>query len=301
MLKVASRNPIVARLLPPGPELELAQGYDFVAELRAAATRAEALLRPAVGSFAADATRGILPPPGIKILDRSAWVAFGKGYVTGISGGVSGLDSSMITPVLAFVSTRILGQYDPLTNTLALVAPNIYKVSTELKVAPKDFGLWVSLHEQTHYFQNLAAPWLYEYLRNLLPSVLALGESEHAQRTSLIKQVTALMSVIEGHAEVMMDRVGQEHISDLETIRKKFDRRRARRKAGLFGFVERAIISILGLEEKMAQYKNGQVFVATAIELVGLEAFNQIFEQLENMPTEAELKDPPAWVTRVVK
>lgn len=297
---MASRNPIVARLLPPGPELDLRRGHEFVAELRAAATTAETLLRTEVGSFATATTGGLLPPPGIKVLDRSAWVAFGKEYVTGIGGGVSGLDSSVITPVLAIVSTRILGQYDPLTNSLALIAPNIYKVSTELKVAPKDFGLWVSLHEQTHYFQNLAAPWLYEYLRNLLPSVVALGEDDHAQRTNLIKQATALMSVIEGHAEVMMDRVGQGHIPDLETIRKKFDRRRARRKAGLFGVVERVIISILGLEEKMAQYKNGQIFVAAAIELVGLEAFNQIFERLENMPTETELKDPPAWVTRVV-
>ena len=106
--------------------------------------------------------------------------------------------------ILAFLSSKVLGQYDPFVGMLrrdvpaggrlVLVAPNIVAIERELKVDPDDFRLWVALHEQTHRVQFAAAPWLREHLRSkisqLLESLLAepdaLGERIKAAAGSLI-------------------------------------------------------------------------------------------------------------------
>lgn len=81
--------------------------------------------------------------------------------------------------ILAWMSGRILGQYDPFIalpgpggtaggpagGRLLLVAPNVAQVRAEINVDPADFRLWVCLHEQTHRVQFAAAPWLREHLR----------------------------------------------------------------------------------------------------------------------------------------
>ena len=58
--------------------------------------------------------------------------------------------------VLAFVSSGILGQYDPFGvdgGRLLLVHPNVIAVERQLRVKPADFRLWVCLHEVTHRVQ----------------------------------------------------------------------------------------------------------------------------------------------------
>ncbi|MDR0944871.1 MAG: zinc-dependent metalloprotease [Bifidobacteriaceae bacterium] len=210
---------------------------------------------------------------------------------------------------------------------LLVVAPNVLRFERELDVDPSDFRLWVVLHEQTHAVQFCAAPWLPAHLLGLLGRLLAEEEGgdlaqlldtvrrlprsltepdAHARRAGpadgvltqtgrdLFDQVTAVMSLLEGHADVIMDAVGPKVVRTIEEIRPKFD---ARRAAG--GRWERAVRRLAGLDAKLAQYRDGAAFVRGVLARVGHEGLAAAFVAPANLPTPAEIADPAAWVARV--
>jgi coenzyme F420 biosynthesis associated uncharacterized protein len=199
-------------------------------------------------------------------------------------------------------------------------------VEDELGVDPTDFRLWVCLHEETHRVQFTAVPWMrdhiHEEIANLVGSVevdpaklaamvgeavkrlgdVVRGEDETslldlfsspAQR-EVIDRLTAVMSLLEGHADVVMDGVGPEVIPSVAEIRRKFDHRR---KGA--GGLDRLLRRLLGLDAKMAQYRNGAAFVRGVIDEVGMDGFNKVWVGAENLPTKAEIGDPASWVRRV--
>ncbi len=245
--------------------------------------------------------------------------------VTAVGGKVTGAE---VGALLAFMSAKVLGQYDLAPQgrpRLLLVAPNIVQTERELGLDPGDFRLWVALHEETHRVQFTAVPWLREHLiaatRDLAvdiaptPAELAERLSEMAQRlpaafqagsTGLVdvfltpgqrakvEQLTAVMSLLEGHADVVMDDVGPQVIPTVVTIREKFTQRRA----GL-GQLDRLIRRLLGLEAKMRQYADGAVFVRGVTDRVGVDGFNAVWTSPHTLPTPAEIADPQAWVARV--
>ncbi|HJR37267.1 MAG TPA: zinc-dependent metalloprotease [Nocardioidaceae bacterium] len=236
--------------------------------------------------------------------------------------------------LLGFMSSKVLGQFDPFyapagsadAGRLLLVAPNIVHVENELGVDPTDFRLWVCLHEETHRVQFTAVPWMRDHIHseiaNLVSSVdldpgrLAglLGEAvkrigevvrgnEEASLLDLIQgpeqkevldRITAVMSLLEGHADVVMDGVGPEVIPSVAVIRRKFNQRR--KGAGTF---DRILRRLLGLDAKMAQYRNGAAFVRGVVDEVGMEGFNKVWVAPENLPSKAEIGDPTSWVRRV--
>ena len=114
------------------------------------------------------------------------------------------------------------------------------------------------------------------------------------EQKSKIAEITAVMSLLEGHADVVMDDVGPSVIPSVAQIREKFTQRRA----GL-GQLDRLIRRMLGLEAKMRQYADGAVFVRAVIDRVGLDGFNAVWASPETLPTAAEMVDPHAWVARV--
>jgi len=211
---------------------------------------------------------------------------------------------------------------------LLLVAPNIVAAERKLGVDPSDFRLWVCLHEVTHQLQFTGVPWLKPHLESeiaafveatdLTPEVLRErlqdvlrslgdairggdGESEGllalvkdpAQR-AVLDRVTAVMSLVEGHAEFVMDGVGPDVVPTVRTLRKRFAQRRKGR-----GPVDRVLRRLLGLEQKMKQYADGRTFVGGVIELVGMEGFNRVWEGPANLPLIEELTAPALWVERV--
>jgi coenzyme F420 biosynthesis associated uncharacterized protein len=187
----------------------------------------------------------------------------------------------------------------------------------------------VCLHEVTHQLQFTAVPWLKDHLeaqmaefvevtdldpevlrdrlRDVLHSVLdaARGEGDGddaglmalvqdpAQR-AVLDRVTAVMSLVEGHAEYVMDGVGPDVVPSVRTLRKRFAQRRKGR-----GPIDRVLRRLLGLEQKMKQYAEGRVFVGGVVDLVGMEGFNRVWEGPENLPRIEELTDPARWVERV--
>jgi coenzyme F420 biosynthesis associated uncharacterized protein len=208
---------------------------------------------------------------------------------------------------------------------LLLVAPNIVAIERELNVDPSDFRLWVCLHEETHRVQFAAVPWLRDYLTDqvaevvastdLDPTVLlqmlanairriveALSRNEEisivdlvqtpAQR-EIVDRITAVMSLLEGHADVVMDGVGPEVIPSVEAIRAKFTVRRQGQ-----GF-DKVIRKLLGLDAKMRQYRDGAAFCRAVIARVGMAGLNKVWTSPNTLPTRAEIADPQIWLARM--
>jgi len=232
--------------------------------------------------------------------------------------------------LLGFLSSRVLGQYDPFSpggGRLMLVAPNVVAVEAQLEVSPADFRLWVCLHEETHRVQFTATSWLAEHLlgeiRGLAgdlmaePSQLAdrLGDAVRAlpdlirgtgspmplldavqspEQRARLARLTAVMSLLEGHADVVMDAVGPEVVPTVSTIRERFQARRAGR-----GMIDQLLRRLLGLDAKMRQYADGARFVRAVTEQVGTEGFNAVWTSPDTLPQPAEIADPITWVRRV--
>ena len=103
------------------------------------------------------------------------------------------------------------------------------------------------------------------------------------------------MSLLEGHANVIMDAVDAEIVPTVKTIRRRFNRRSETQK-----LVTRLISRLLGLHRKAAQYRDGQKFVQHIVDAVSMERFNTVWERPENLPTEREIHNPDAWIKRVL-
>lgn len=234
---------------------------------------------------------------------------------------------SEVAGILSWVSTKVLGQYDLAphgTPRLLLVAPNILQAERDLEVDSTDFRLWVCLHEETHRVQFTAVPWLRQHVidsaqrlgSGLVPDGDALSERMQTLMTGLpgvlrgdvditqllaspeqraqIASITAVMSLLEGHADVVMDEVGPEVIPSVTHIRARFTQRRKGT-----GAVDVLLRRLLGMEAKMRQYRDGAVFVRGVLDEVGLDGFNRVWTSPQTLPLAQEIPDPRAWVRRV--
>ncbi|MEC4569581.1 zinc-dependent metalloprotease [Streptomyces virginiae] len=214
---------------------------------------------------------------------------------------------------------------------LLLVAPNIVHVERELEVAPHDFRLWVCLHEETHRTQFTAVPWLRAHLEGEIQTFLGATEvdpmtvlerireaaqsfagarpdAEHGEegrslvelvqtpeQREILARLTAVMSLLEGHADFVMDGVGPQVVPSVAEIREKFQQRRA---SGA-GRLDAALRKLLGLDAKLRQYRDGERFVRAVVGQVGMEGFNRVWTSPNTLPTKAEIDRPADWVARV--
>lgn len=220
---------------------------------------------------------------------------------------------AQVGSVLAFLSTKVLGQFEPYeakasgTNPrLMLVAPNVMMIRDELGLPAEDFRFWVSLHELTHVAQFAQAPWLADHvldiateflLTNLMPEAESelTGEQKVERVKSLEAQITGVMSLLEGHANVIMDAVDPSLVPSVKEIRERFDARSSK-----FKWFGQLLRKIFGLDAKAKQYKKGQSFVSAVVNQVGMEQFNVVWQTPEHLPTAEELTDADAWISRVL-
>jgi coenzyme F420 biosynthesis associated uncharacterized protein len=246
----------------------------------------------------------------------------------GVLAGSAGVQAGM---VLAFLGGRVLGQYDPFggdtgAGRLLLVAPNIMAAQRALDVPAEDFQMWVCLHECTHRLQFTAVPWLRDYFAGEVASFLAgLDETATSAFTKLpevMKQIRrrdgdagpiglvevlqsprqrevfdrliALSTLLEGHADHVMDAVGPSVVPSVATIRARFT---ARRRGG--GLLDRILRTVLGVDAKVKQYAAGAAFTRHVVDAVGMDGFNRVWESPETIPLRAEIADPAAWVRRI--
>ncbi|VTR76799.1 hypothetical protein CHMI_01566 [Cellulomonas hominis] len=313
---------LAARAVRPGPPSTRAEREDAVAVLRAAAPVAAGHVARITGLVpAAGATRD----PDVRVVDRASWARANVRSLRALSSRVGlaeerGLrgtaGAGQVAAVLGLLSGSVLGQYDPWggRGTLLLVAPNVLTVERSLGVDTADFRLWVTLHEQTHATQFAAAPWLADHLAARVAVLLADDDAApHAdaprprprnlldlvdprQRVAL-DEVGAVMALLEGHADVTMDAVGRSVVPSVRRIRRRFEARRSGARGT--GGMRRVLRSVLGLDVKLAQYRDGAAFVKAVRRRVGTDGLNAVWSGPAALPSAAEIADPAAWVHRV--
>jgi len=344
------------KLVRPGPQISAVEAREAVAQLRLYAAEAHEHVAGFTGLHAS--TEGA----SVAVIDRPGWIqANAAGFqtvleplitkiqqdrppsavATAVGSRVTGVQTGSL---LAFLATKVLGQYElfppygdtaePSPGRLLLVAPNIVSTEREMGVDPRDFRLWVCLHEETHRVQFGGVPWLRDHVMSEIeafvsatdvdPSAIARrlrsaasaayeavrdgfdpdsssegGSLVEAVQTpaqrEILDRITALMSLLEGHADFVMDGVGPAVIPSVGDIRAKFQRRR--KEAGR---VESVVRRLLGIDAKMRQYRDGERFVRAAVGHAGMTGFNRVWESPANLPTKEELAAPRDWVERVV-
>ncbi|HYN69330.1 MAG TPA: zinc-dependent metalloprotease [Candidatus Eisenbacteria bacterium] len=234
--------------------------------------------------------------------------------------------------LLGFMGTRVLGQYDLAIlsaeaedGRLLFVEENIRGTAHALGVPVAPFRTWIALHETTHAFEFEGNRWLRPYLAERLERQLSLfsgsaatlgrdtrraitralrGEAagEHwlewlmtDEQRRLFRETQAVMSLLEGFSDYIMDEVGRGLVPDVEMISARFHDRRQRRTP-----FERAILRITGMDLKMEQYERGEQFVRAVAEARGRPALSRIWEGPHTLPRPEEIADPSAWIARVL-
>ena len=235
--------------------------------------------------------------------------------------------------LLGFMGQRVLGQYD-LALLSAEIAPgrllfveeNIRMTARALDVPIAPFRTWIALHETTHAFEFEAHPWLRPYLAGRLERQLTLfgrdargmgrdamrgigralrgeGDGGHwmeqlmgEEQRRLFRETQAVMSLLEGFSDYVMDDVGKDLVPGVERISARFHERRTRRTP-----FERAMLRITGMDLKMEQYRKGEQFVRAIAAAGGPAALKRLWEGPETLPQHGEIDNPDRWIARVLR
>ena len=326
-----------ARLARPGPPATDYTRCQVIDDLAEAARSAEGPVRDVTGLSSGTAVSDA------RIIDREQWIHAASHSMRVMTGGtetpanvVTGrIAGAQTGAVLAFVSSGILGQYDPFSGTtgdLLLVYPNVIAVERQLRVPPRDFRLWVCLHEVTHRVQFTANPWLAGHMSHALEELTAdrgddvgqvigrlaqfvreradgggsdpssggvLGLLRAVQtepQRQALDQILMLGTLLEGHADHVMDAVGPAVVPSVAQIRRRFDDRRGRKQPPL----QRLLRALLGVDAKLSQYTRGKAFVDHVVTTVGMVRFNAVWSGPETLPLPNEIEDPQRWIDRVL-
>jgi coenzyme F420 biosynthesis associated uncharacterized protein len=289
------------------------------------------------------------PAPDPVVLDRAGWVRANvesfreliRPLAEKISGSVgvagplrrvtAGAVGVQVGALLGYLSQKVLGQYDLVLATegagrVYFVGPNIVDVERRLQLVPRDFRLWIALHEMTHRTQFTGVPWLRDRVQALIGRALGGVELDPAHVRTIIKrgrdllmggpqawrnaslisllmsdeqrvvldEMQALMCVVEGHGTFVMNRIGAERIPTFEQMREAIESRRHSARGA-----ERTLQRAIGMDMKYDQYALGERFMNQVADIAGLSAVNKVWESEESMPTLAEMNDPAGWLSRV--
>ena len=244
---------------------------------------------------------------------------------------VAGMNT-MYGAVLGLLARRVLGQYelvlptgdDDHGDTVLFVGANLLAMERAHEFRPDEFRFWVALHECTHRLQFLGVPWLRSYFMDLVSELVASAEPEAGRmarvaaelRTSsaageplvdqtglfglfasptqraVIDRVQALMSLLEGHGHVVMDRIGERELVTQDRMSQVLQARRQDPRTATF-------MRMVGLEMKLKQYELGASFIAGIERHAGWSALDAAWERPENLPTLVEIENPVLWLERV--
>ncbi|HXZ83026.1 MAG TPA: zinc-dependent metalloprotease [Acidimicrobiales bacterium] len=311
-----------------------------------ATARAEELVEAATGlRSTAGRARGI-------VLDRGGWVEAnigslrrllapasrvlaesvpgGRGLVSPVTRAAAGVEFGVL---LTWMSRRVLGQYDlmPLDGDdsggfVYYVGPNVVALERRHGFAPREFRLWIALHEVTHRVQFTGVEWMRPYFLGLVergtafgvPDVRAVLESlrraaaelwegrnplaeagvvgliASSDQLATLREAQALMSLLEGHGEFVMSRAGAGEVKGGPRFAAVLEQRRASAKG-----VARLVQQALGLDAKLRQYSAGRRFIDAVEASGGDELFSRIWRSPEMLPTLEEIGAPARWIARV--
>jgi len=235
--------------------------------------------------------------------------------------------------MLAYMATRVLGQYDLLLSDedlddqdlVSYVGPNVVAIEERYGFVPSQFRLWLALHEVTHRMQFTAVPWLRDHFvylvgqlleplradpqnladtvrrivgevrsgRNPLQEAGVMGMLATPDQRLALQKISGMMSLLEGHGDVVMDRAGAAEVPGAAEFSTMLHQRRTQAK-GLTKLMSR----LLGLDAKMRQYAEGELFVEAIEAKGGPELMAQVWQGPEWLPTLDEIRNPDTWVAR---
>jgi coenzyme F420 biosynthesis associated uncharacterized protein len=344
---------IAVRAAGREPFAESYLGQSLQRDFDEATAEAEELVAAATG------LRSLSGPARARVTDRTGWVhanvrsferllqpltakledRMGNSVTAALTRRVSALEVGML---LGWMSGRVLGQYDLLMiedpgttldeapddqDLVYYVGPNVLALEKRFAFPPKEFRLWLALHEVTHRAQFTGVPWLrghyLDLVRQTLESVdpepkqlldilgrvleeLRKGREAMAdgglssvlaspQQRVVIDKIGGLMSLLEGHGDVTMDRAGAHRVPSAERFSRVLRERRANPNA-----MARIIQRLVGLEAKMNQYAQGERFIAEVERLGGgPAALDPVWRGERWLPTLAEIREPEEWLARV--
>jgi coenzyme F420 biosynthesis associated uncharacterized protein len=343
---LAQRVATGALMLKPAPTTY--RSADLQSQFDELTARAEHLVSEATGLHSA---HGLARA---KVTDRTEWAAANVrsmerlvgpalsniqenrlGKRTGKSTLAAGrvMSGTQLGLMLAYMSTRVLGQYDLLIrdenpedqDLVYYVGPNVVAMEERHGFVPSQFRLWLALHEVTHRMQFTAVPWLRDHFVGLVgelleplqsdPSGLAeairrvyvevragrnpleesgvIGVLATPEQRLALSKISGMMSLLEGHGDVTMDRAGAAEVPGAANFSKVLHERRSNAR-GLTKLMSR----LLGLEAKMRQYAEGEVFVESVEAAGGPELLSRVWRGPEWLPTLAEIRSPGEWVAR---
>jgi len=336
--RLAGRDPLAESYLADSLRDDFAEltarAETLVAEhtgLRApGAARAEVLDRRDWVEANLVSMRRLLGPLTARLSDRMAQRPTPS--TRGVSRSIAGTELGLL---LGWLSQRVLGQYDllvpddtpgaPDVDAVYYVGQNVLGLEKRFAFRPRDFRLWIAIHEVTHRAQFTGIPWMREYFLGLVTQTLdqldpdprrlvraiarAADELRHGrnpldeggivavlatpEHRQVLGRVQALMSVLEGHGNRVMNELGRDHVAGQERMARVLQARR--RNGGLSGFVHKAI----GFESKMRQYEVGEAFVDAVERVGGPRAIDAAWRGPEFLPSPEELQAPGAWLARV--
>lgn len=236
--------------------------------------------------------------------------------------------------IMGYMARNVLGQFDlsipepERGGRLYVVESNVQRVETNTGMNPREFRQWITLHEVTHSFEFHCNSWLRDHLSNSMQEYLntidwrglsgpdlfrkirqsrANIQSDDAlqagglisimatpEQKAVLGRLQAMMCVLEGYSNHVMDQVGKELLPSYETMKRRFERRRESKSAA-----ERLFQRLIGISLKLQQYKVGQAFVDAVVEQENLVFLNRVWDKAENMPSMEEVNNPLIWIDRM--
>lgn len=327
----------------------LADSYHYASlepDFREFTAEAEALVEAETG------LRSLAGPARARVTDRAGWIRanlasfqrllrpltdklgqkMGSTKVAPVGRQVAGAE---VGALLGWMSTRVLGQYDMLIvenenvedqDLVYYVGPNVLALEKRYGFPPREFRLWLALHEVTHRMQFTGVPWLRPYFLSLVDDSLSsfdpdpkrmlealrravvqarAGENPldeggivtvlaSPEQQAVLRRIGGLMSVLEGHGDLVMDRAATERVPSAGRFASVLhERRKASGPA-------RVVQKLVGLEAKLRQYQDGERFLA-ALEEAGGDGIELLWKGPEYLPDLAEIRDPDRWLDRMAE
>jgi coenzyme F420 biosynthesis associated uncharacterized protein len=301
---------------------------------------------------AATGLRSLAGPARARVVDRAGWIRaniassrrllrplterfaarLAAGPAAPVGRAVTGFE---VGAMLGWMSTRVLGQYDLLVvesehpedqDVVYYVGTNVLALEKRYAFPPREFRLWLALHEVTHRAQFTGVPWMREHFLSLVERTLAAVDPDPRrflaamrraaeelragrnpldeggivalvagpEQRELLAQLQGLMSLLEGHGDVAMNRAGADRIPSAARFQRVLRQRRA-----TTGPLARQVQKLVGIEAKLRQYELGERFVAEVEAAGGRELFDRVWEAPWYLPNLEEVREPRRWIERV--
>lgn len=237
--------------------------------------------------------------------------------------------------ILGWMSSKVLGQFDVILadannetdlDKVYFVAPNIIAIEMKYGFNERQFRHWIALHELTHRAQFRGVDWMRTYFQDLVQDAISFANPDPAvlfeglkkvyaeiregrnplsengplgifateEQLESLSKITGLMSLLEGHGDVIMNRAGAKEILESTRFAQVLSRRRNEQRG-----LSRLMSQLLGLEAKMKQYQEGEIFVEAVEQAGGMKLFNRVWDQPDNLPNSTEIRNPSLWIERL--